>query len=1163
MVYLSHIFSNKNWMKKFILAFAVILIGTSAVNAQQVTMSNGTVNACSGNFSDDGVGGPYSDTDYTMTICPDIPGNVVQLTFSAFALQVSPGNGQSDSFAIFDGPNTGFPSLGSYGGSDLQGFEVTGTVNNTTGCITLVFSANGPANVSSPGWEAAIACTIPCAPPTAASAITNPAPVGPEQTISVCIGEPVSFSDIGSFAEPGFNIVNYSWNFDDGVIEQGPNMTAATHTFDEAGEYIVTLTVTDNNGCNNLNIIPLQVLVSTVPLFTTLQDMTTCFGNEIELVGSAESVLWTALPPQVVAGTTYLADGAGFSYSTSLEFDIFEPDAVLETCDDLLGIVVNMEHSYMGDLGLSITCPNGTLVNLVTYPNGGGGTFLGEAIDNDPANDPGIGYTYTWDPDATNGTWGDNAGGGGFGDPLPAGSYEAEDNLCDLVGCPLNGTWTFSVTDNLAADNGYIFFWGINLNPELFPDVTTFLPTIGIDADSSYWTGPNIINADFNQDVITISPPGPGSYDYTYNVVNSFGCEYDTTITITFDQAPSITAGPDLLFNCNSITLQGGFQGIPTPVCSQDAGIFDYCYSNGEVFEWTFCPDNPGDGTVMTFSFIEGSSENFFDDFTIYDGPDNSSPIIEQGITGPLAGLSWTATNPDGCITIAFNADGSVDCANSGQTPWVYEVSCTSGGPSFTWEWTPAAILDNPSSPQPTISDLPQTTTFTLTGYPVGNPDCATTDQMVVTLDAAINPGTDSTYTFCTNQSTFNLIGKLGGNPNTTGTWTDPNGNPIAGTFNPATGAPGEYTYTITTPDCVASAVVTLEQITPITFTVPNDTTMCGNGQLSLYLPTVSGGQTPYNYQWSYNNQFIANTPSFVHTVQNSGQACMTITDICNNPITNCVDVTVEQPLTVDFTVDTTAACFPYIFYFENLINPALYEDLRWEMGDGTVVDVLTDFNHIYTSPGNYSVTLQLTSEIGCVYETTKTNYISVLAPPVAQFAFGPQPTDIREPEITFTDVSIGQIQNYLWTFNTPNILGYSNEQNPVFSFPSDAGGEFPVRLEVTDGNNCSDFYEAIIVINDIFQYYLPTAFTPNGDGINDVWKFEGADIDEKLFELVVFDRWGNKVFYSTDPTLVWDGGVNGSDYYSPNGIYNWIATVKSKATGDRKELQGTVLLMR
>src|SRR5690606_30304115 len=145
---------------------------------------------------------------------------------------------------------------------------------------------------------------------------------------------------------------------------------------------------------------------------------------------------------------------------SSLTFDFFEPGATLDNCDDFLSVFVNMEHSYLGDLEMSITCPDGTNVILVDYPNGGGGTFLGEAVD-DQTQTPGIGYDYAWAPGQTNGNLSDAEpipvnGGPPLtpGNSVPPGTYQSDFDLCDLVGCPLNGEWTFNVLDNLGSDNG-------------------------------------------------------------------------------------------------------------------------------------------------------------------------------------------------------------------------------------------------------------------------------------------------------------------------------------------------------------------------------------------------------------------------------------------------------------------------------------------------------------------------------------------------------------------------------------------------------------------------------------------------------------------------------------------------------------------------------------
>lgn len=1166
-------------MKRSALSIIFAILFFTNGYSQAYEMFNGTINACGGEFTDDGGPGDYSDTPYTMTICPDNPGDVVQLTFSAFNLQVSPGQGNSDYLTIYDGDNTNANSLGTYTGVQ-NNLVVTGSIYNETGCLTIVFSPNGPANVNSPGWSALISCTTPCANPVMNSAIVNPLPIGPEQSVGVCINEPVTFSGQGSSAQPGFTIASYTWDFADGTFGSGMNVT---HQFSEPGEYIVKLTVTDNNGCTNTNVIPLQVLVSTIPIFAGIQQIETsyCLGTDIVLdAGQIISTTWTALPPQVSAGQTYLADGAGFSYSTSIVFDFFEPGQLLQSCNDLYGIMVNMEHSYMGDLGITITCPDGTSVDLVTYPNGGGGTFLGEPVDDifgDPILNltPGVGYDYVWAPNATNGTWGQesanapqvtyvNALGSTVTNKiLPPGTYSAVGNLCDLVGCPLNGAWTFSVYDNLGSDNGYIFSWGIDLNPALFPGVTTFTPIYGQDADSSYWVGPFIGSTSTNGDVITLNITQPGSYDYTYYATNNFGCTFDTTITITVEIAPAVSAGPDMLFTCGELQLEGGFLDLPQPTCTADAGNYTYCYVNGQNQFFTYCPDNPGDGTAITVTFTAGTVENNFDEFWVYDGNSTSAPLLAGPIYGSLAGMTFTATNPSGCLTFGVTPDGSVSCDSGSQTQWAYSIGCTQGGPAYTWEWSPATGLSDPNIKNPVVSNIQQTTTYTLTGYPIGHPGCATTDEVTINVDPMASPGVDTQINLCSTDAAFVMTTALNGNPVNYGIWYDPLGVEIPdGIFDPAVMMAGNYRYVVASGDCSLEATLTINLASPTQITISNDTTICTGGTVDLNLQSIFFGKEPFTYLWTYNGQVIGNTPNMTYQPLQSGDAVLTVTDACNYVVERSMHIEVLPLIDVVFTADTTANCWPATFVLTNEVDPTTYTQSHWQLSDGTEYFNQSAISHYFENPGTYSVQLTLTNIAGCTYTATYDNYIHVYAPPVASFSYTPQPIDALDTEVHFQSESTGDIQVYNWVFGQP-VLGTSNQPNPVFNFPLGIGGEYPVQLTVKTVHNCVHSITETLVVNDIFQVFAPTAFTPNGDGMNDVFQILGSDIDESRFHLIVFDRWGNVVFESHDIDRPWIGEVNDGEYYAPNGIYIWKSIFVSKSTGERKDLTGSVLLIR
>ena len=1314
-------------------AFFVI----TSVHAQIYEMSNTTIVTCTGQFKDDGVAGaPYSDTDYTMTICPDNPGDVISVDFTVFSVQQSANPNNSDYLYIYDGDNTGAQSLGSYTGNSLAGLAASGTVNNLTGCLTFRFVCNTGNTQGFPGWTAIISCTTPCDSPTSGSEILDPVPSGIEQSIGVCLNEPVTFGDNGSFAAAGFNIAQYIWKFDDGSVDtlSGP---IVVHSFSEPGEYVVTLTVEDNNGCQSLNIEPLQVLVSTIPEFNSDFDSEICLGTTAQLDGTPmESTTWTALPPQVVGSQFYLSDDLGFTFSNSIVFDYFDPDAVLEDCDDFLSLTLNMEHSYMGDLNISMSCPDGTEVTLVEFPNGGGGTFLGEPIDDDGDDTPGVGYDYGWSPTATNGTWGENSGG--FGESLDPGFYESDFSLCDFVGCPLNGAWTLNITDNLGSDDGYIFEFGVNFNPALFPDITTFTPIYGDESDSTYWEGPYIIDSTADGNIITVLPEIEGAFDYTFYASNNFGCTFDTTVTVNVTAMPEIEIIPDFSLCPGEVgNLNLGLAGTNFPECSAVSGLYDYCYTNNENTVISYCPDNQGDGiTFISIEFLTGQMENFFDDVTIFDGANTAAPILGV-LSGDLTGQTFQATNATGCITLQFSSDGSVSCGSGSFPPMQYELACAQGLGAYEFSWSPADGLSDPSVYNPTVTIDQGSATYTVEAYPPGFPECATSDDVTVSINADVDPGTDVVEILCFNFGQFDLFDYLGGTPAVGGVWTDSGGNVVTGDFDTATDAGDIFTYTLDNNGCTASATVditvlpagdpaccefdystvvtdvscfgadngqididivstseggpwdfevfddmgglvatvntangtanvsnlpigdysfvltdiglctTTEDFTivdalPQTFEVGadtticiggtatltafsdqnvngdwvftwdnglpangtvnaspdvattysvfatttegcvldpltvdvdfhdplvvetlNDTLLCQNTSASLGLVDSTGGFGDYQFEWTFLGAVIGSTESLEYNVLIPGQYCVEMTDACETPaVSNCMQVDIETPIDVQFNADILSGCSPLDVVFTHNLDTSNIDEILWDNGDG--IGGVTDTLIVsYEDPGVFDVSLMVTSDTGCEYETMYPNYINVFNNPLADFYAEPQPTTIPDTEINFYDYSEGSVVSYFWVFDTLNYLGTSFDQNPIFEFPELEPGTYPVLLTVTDLNGCTDERLRNVVINDLFNLYIPTGFTPNGDGVNDVFFAQGTDIDPDRFHMWVYDRWGGLVFETQDINKKWTGNVSDGEYFIQDGVYNWRVEVHSLATSQRKEFKGTVTILR
>jgi gliding motility-associated-like protein len=115
-----------------------------------------------------------------------------------------------------------------------------------------------------------------------------------------------------------------------------------------------------------------------------------------------------------------------------------------------------------------------------------------------------------------------------------------------------------------------------------------------------------------------------------------------------------------------------------------------------------------------------------------------------------------------------------------------------------------------------------------------------------------------------------------------------------------------------------------------------------------------------------------------------------------------------------------------------------------------------------------------------------------------------------------------------------------SNEDSPFFTFPQESGDIYPVTLVVFDENGCRDSLTRFIIINNDFQVFVPNSFSPNGDGNNEIF-IPVFSSDPGVYEIKIFDRWGEIVFESLDPTEPWIGNVNGGDYFVESGVYQWI----------------------
>ena len=213
-----------------IILFVFALSGVS----QTYNMSNASVTTCGGTFYDTGgnAGVYLANETYTKTFCPSTAGDKLNFNFTTFTTE---GSGL-ELLTIYDGNNTGAPSLGAYTGNVGPGI-VQATTSNASGCITFVWKSDG--SIQYAGWVAAITCVTPCQVINSVFNSSTPAP-GAGSIIRVCQGQSVTFNGSATFSGSGAG-ATYSWNFDNGLTGAG---ASASTTYTAPGVYIVNLTTT-------------------------------------------------------------------------------------------------------------------------------------------------------------------------------------------------------------------------------------------------------------------------------------------------------------------------------------------------------------------------------------------------------------------------------------------------------------------------------------------------------------------------------------------------------------------------------------------------------------------------------------------------------------------------------------------------------------------------------------------------------------------------------------------------------------------------------------------------------------------------------------------------------------------------------------------------------
>ena len=594
------------------------------------------------NFQDPGGAGNYpANYNDTIVFCPDLnTGTKMSVSFGINAGSTFNIDG-TDSIYVYDGSDATAPLLGVHNSvTDPTGFTHQASWNNPSGCLTIVFISD--AAIEGTGWLGNVQCGNqfqPFEPHIEAyiNGIGNNV-IDPIDTgfIDLCFGDsilfiakpifPNSFESTGyGYSQDVNSNIDFDWNITDGNTY--PNNDSIWFTPPAREGYLVDVKATDQFPQNER--IRCKVRVSLIPSFagTGPQEDTVCIGENTVLIGgvTSQDTVGVTMPSGSFnlggsyAGLTYLPDGSGQVYQAPINISGFPNGSIIDDPQDLNQVCITMEHSYLGDLEMWLQCPSGqtvTLLNSYSPGNipggfGGGTTFLGDPIDDFGGGGPGDGWEYCFSS-AFN-TWGDmpteHAGGNTVGISIangnnadgnsmnPGGVYLPEDPFTGFNGCPINGTWTIFVQDNLSIDDGYIFEWGLFFDSSFFPGLGSYQT----ESDTSYWSNDPTIISGQNDTSIVVQPAAAGTYDYTFNIIDNFGCPYDTVVQLNVIELPEIFSDT---IDCNlfhTVVNTSAFDGglwscADTAISFSDSSILNpIIFASGPgTYEVTFTDNQCG-----------------------------------------------------------------------------------------------------------------------------------------------------------------------------------------------------------------------------------------------------------------------------------------------------------------------------------------------------------------------------------------------------------------------------------------------------------------------------------------------------------------------------------------------------------------------------------------
>lgn len=538
----------------------------------------------------------------------------------------------------------------------------------------------------------------------------------------------------------------------------------------------------------------------------------------------------------------------------------------------------------------------------------------------------------------------------------------------------------------------------------------------------------------------------------------------------------------------------------------------------------------------------------------------NTTPVQESAsATGLSAGTySIIVTDTVGCSAsqsvIIYAPAAALTASITTQTNLVCNSQCngnatiapSGGNPAYTFLWNTIPVQTSATATNLCAGDYSVTVAdangcTAVTPLTITEPPALTASASSV--DGNCNVGSNATAAVIAN----------GGVSGYTYLWS--NGQ----TNNLATGlTSGTFTVTVTDANsCIQTATVTIIPDVQINATATL-TNIC-EGQSTTINALVTGGTPIYTYLWNTSQTAQNITVSPLTDLTYS----VVVTDVNGCADSVALPITVRASPNVLFQLDDSLGCSPLCVNFQDLsvISTGTNQQWLWDFGDGTT-STLSNPNHCYYNTAIYSpiintVTLTVTSNEGCTTTLVKSNCITVDPTPLAAFSYSPNPATILSPIVSFQNQSQGA-NSWQWTFNNGLQDSISLLQHPYYTYIDT--GQFEVTLIVNNSYGCTDTIMQTVIIGPDWVIYIPNAFSPNDDGVNDGFLARGYGITE--FEMLIFDRWGNQLYKSEDINKSWDGTANHGSEIAQIDVY--VYTIRLTDVNKLKhKYRGIVSLVR